>query len=331
MAARNAPGAPSGGRDHEAGTRPKQVLAVLVPGFSLLSFAAVVDPMRAANRALQRDAYTWTAASIDGAGVPASNGFTIDVAGALKDLAPADLVIVCAGLVTDPPGLAGLVGELRRRGRRGEGLGAVSSGACILGGANLLDGYRCTVHWEHRAAFAQATPKATVTEATYEIDRNRYTSSGGTASIDMMLDLIARDHGATVSRAVANQFQHERIRSPADRQRPASEPDLTGKPDVVARLMRTMAENLEDPLTAQALADSVSLSVRQIERLFVRYVNATPTNYYIGLRLARARELLRQTNASVLDVALSTGFSSQSHFAQSYRAAFGNNPSDERK
>ena len=133
------------------------------------------------------------------------------------------------------------------------------------------------------------------------------------------------------ARQVANQFQHERIRSSAARQRPANEPDLTGKPDVVARVMRIMADNLEDPLPAETLAASVGLSVRQVERLFLRYAQTTPSNYYIGLRQTRAKELLRQTRASVLDVALSTGFTSQSHFAQSYRTTFGHNPSDERK
>ncbi|MEM7566965.1 MAG: GlxA family transcriptional regulator [Pseudomonadota bacterium] len=310
---------------------PTRVLLVPIDGFSLLSFAAVVDPLRAANRALGREAYAWSAVTIDGSPARASSGFSIDVAGAIKEAPPASLVIVCAGLETDPPGAALLLAELRRRARTGAAIGAVSTGARLLGRAGLLDDYRCTLHWEARAAFAAEHPDITVTEAPYEIDRKRYTSSGGTASIDMMLERIRLDHGAHVCRAVANQFQHERIRSNADRQRPASEPDVTGKPEVIGRLIRLMAQNIEEPLGAQALADSVSLSVRQVERLFERYVQSTPTNYYIGLRLARAQELLRQTSLSVLDVALATGFTSQSHFAQSYRTAYGRNPSEERK
>ena len=309
----------------------RSFLLVPVDGFSLLSFAAVVDPLRAACRILDRPVYSWSVASVDGAPVASSSGFEVPAAFAVAKAPPVDLMLVFAGLVSRIGDTTALQGDLRRRVRGGEAVGAVSTGAIVLGRAGLLDGYRCTVHWEARASFAKANEGATVTEAPYEIDRNRYTSGGGTASIDMMLDVIAHDHGDALARKVANQLQHERIRSSADRQRIAGEPDLVGKPVVMVRLIRLMADNLEEPLSARDLASRVGLSVRQVERHFERHCGTTPTNFYIGLRLDRARELLRQTRASVLDVALDTGFASQSHFAQSYRLRFGCTPSRERR
>lgn len=323
--------------EHRAGPSPPaldevhQFAIVLVDGFSLISLAAVIDPLRAANRLLGRRAYGWRLATVKGGPAEASSGITVNADGSLADLPSARLVIVCAGLDIAPKGEREIAAFLRRRASIGEPLGAVSTGSWLLGVAGLLDGYRCTIHWERRAAFAQIAPRAHVTDAPYEVDRDRYTSSGGTASIDMMAHMIGIDFGADLSRHVANQFQHERIRSSADRQRPASEPDLAGKPDSVARIIKLMAANIERPLSAQELACAVNLSVRQVERLFERHVDQAPKTYYINMRLQRARELLRQTNASVLDVALSTGFASQSHFAQSYRALFGKNPSDERR
>ena len=321
-------------RDAQNAPRSKDrrtFLIIPVAGFSLLGLGAVIDPLRAANRALGWTAYTFHVATPTGASVTASSGIAIAADFALAEAPLSDLAIVVAGFVTSPDDETVLVAQLRRRARAGEALGGVSTAPRILGRAKLLDGYRCTIHWEQRAAFAQATPEAEVTDAPYEIDRTRFTSAGGTASIDMMLKIIETDHGAAVAREVANQFQHERIRSNADRQRPASEPDLVGKPEAVKRVIKLMAENLEHPLPAQTLADAVRLSVRQVERLFVRHVHTTPTHYYIRLRLTRARELLRQTNQSVLEVALATGFASQSHFAHSYRAVFGCNPSEERR
>lgn len=317
--------------DAHAGADPRTVLLVPLPGFSLLSFAAAIDPMRAANRVLGRTAYAWTLAGTDNRPVEASTGIEVQVATGLREAPSAWLTLVFAGLDIRPAGSEIVIGELRRRSRSGGRVGGVSAAPCILAEAGMLDGYRATVHWEYRSAFARIAPQVTCTEAPFEIDRDRYTSGGGTATMDMMLTLIESDHGTAVSRAVANQFQHERIRSPADRQRPAAEPDLTGKPDVVARVIRAMASNIEDPVPTSMLADEVRLSVRQVERLFQRYVGQTPTEYYIALRLSHARELLRQTNATVLEVAMATGFASQSHFAQSYRAAHGLNPSDERR
>lgn len=309
----------------------RHVLLVPVDDFSLLSLAAVMDPLRSANRALGEKAYRTTVATLSGAPVTASSGIVITADVALREAPAADLTLLFAGLEPMPERHGDVSAELRRRAVRGEALGGISTGPWLLGVSGLLDGVRCTIHWERRAAFADAAPQAIVTEAPYEIDRGRYTSSGGTASMDMMLAIIGSNDGPVIARQVANQFQHERIRSSADRQRPAHEPDLTGKPETVARLIKMMADNLETPLPAHVLARSVNLSSRQVERLFERYVNATPTSYYIKLRLMRARELLRQTDASVLEIALATGFASQSHFAQSYRTCFGVNPSDERR
>lgn len=305
---------------------------VLIPldGFSLLSFAAAVDPMRAANRVTGRDAYRWTLATPGGAPATASNGVVLAGSTPLAEAGRADLALLFAGTDLAPPGAAAAVADLRRRHRMGEAVGGVSGGPCLLARAGLLDGVASTVHWEYRAAF-EAAGGPPPSDAPFEIDRGRLTCGGGTATLDMMLALIEGAHGATTARAVANQFQHERIRSPADRQRPAAEPDLSGRPEPVARVIALMARHIDAPLPTHRLAREAALSVRQVERLFLRHVGQTPTEYYIALRLARARELLRQTDQSVLDVAAATGFASQSHFAQSYRGAFGLNPSEERR
>lgn len=309
----------------------RTVILVPMPGFAMLSFAATLDPLRSANRMCGRDYYRWQVASADGAPVLASNGLPVPAHGALSDLGAADLTLVFLGVDLEPAGSGDIVPQLRRRARNGEGIGGVSAGPWMLARAGLLDGYRCTVHWEYRAAFARQAHRAIVTDAPFEVDRNRYTSGGGTASIDMMLHLIEADLGTATMRAVANQLQHDRRRSNADRQRPSNEPDLTGKPDSVRHVVRLMADHIEEPLSTVDMANRVGLSVRQIERLFRRYIKQTPSEYYIALRLSHARELLIQTDGTVLEVAISTGFASQSHFAQSYRAAFGCNPSDERR
>ncbi|MCF3932216.1 GlxA family transcriptional regulator [Acuticoccus sp. M5D2P5] len=317
--------------DDGGGIRTKTILVVLVDAFSLLSLASFIEPFRSANRILGQAAYDVQLATLSGAPAMSSGGIAIAPGHALADAPPANVVMLCTGLIVEPPGRDDIVAQLRRRVRAGECVGAIATGAWLLGAAKLLDGYRATIHWESRAAFAAAHPEVDVTESLYEIDRTRLTSAGGTASIDLVAAIVTADHGVGVSRQMANLVQHERIRAKGDRQRPANEPDLVGKPEAIARIIQRMAANLEDPLAASVLADEAGLSVRQVERLFRRHVEMTPTAYYIRLRLTRARELLRQTSASILDVAIATGFSSQSHFAQAYRGAFGISPSEERR
>ena len=224
-----------------------------------------------------------------------------------------------------------MLAKLRERARRGGAVGGLSIGSHILGQAGLLNGYDCTIHWENRASFQEAFPQANCTGHVFEVDRNRYTSAGGTTSIDLMLHLIDEDFGARVANEVANQFQHERIRTNVDRQRVGPERDLGGKSEKLRKAVELMAEHLEEPLSALEIARRVGLSLRQIERLFLRHLSCTPGRYYMSVRLVRARELLRHTNAPILDVALSTGFTSHSYFAQSYRTHFSCSPSEERR
>ncbi|MGB6118939.1 MAG: GlxA family transcriptional regulator [Mesorhizobium sp.] len=309
----------------------RQFAFLLADKFSMFSLAAAIDTVRTANRMCGHDFYSWLTVSVDGESVNASNGIPIKIDYALADLPPVDILFVCVGLTIDFSGKSKVLSTLRSLGRRGAALGALSVGSHILAEAGQLEGYRCTIHWENRAGFRERFPDIEVTGAVYEIDRKRYTCAGGTTSIDLFLEIVRGDFGQGLANEVANQFQHERIRSATDRQRVGPERDLTGKSEKLKRVVELMADRLDDPLSAIQLANAAGLSVRQVERLFLRHLNMTPGRYYMRLRLERARELLRQTNMPILDVAIATGFTSHSYFAQSYRLQFGRPPSEERR
>ncbi len=299
--------------------------------FSVLCLAAAMDPLRSANRLLGKEFYSWSLVSIDGKPVEASNKMVMDVNASVDTLGKCDILFVCAGYRIKVEGQQHMLAKLRERARRGGAVGGLSIGSHILGQAGLLNEYRCTIHWENRASFQEDFPKAECTGRVFEIDRNRYTCAGGTTSIDLMLKIISEDLGVQMANEVANQFQHERIRTEADRQRVGPERDLAGKSTKLQRAVELMSENLEEPMTALLIARQVGLSLRQVERLFQRHLGCTPGRYYMAVRLERARELLRRTNSPILDVALSTGFTSHSYFAQSYRSHFGCSPSEERR
>ncbi|WP_157018605.1 GlxA family transcriptional regulator [Mesorhizobium xinjiangense] len=309
----------------------RQFAFLLVDKFSMFSLAAAIDVFRSANRLAGRDYYAWMTASPDGDPVVASNGLPLKVDYAVGDLPPVDILFACVGLALEFPGKSKVLGALRSRGRRGAALGALSVGSYLLAEAGQLEGHRCTIHWENRAGFVERFPEIECTGNVFEIDRKRYTCAGGTTSIDLMLEIIRCDLGADLANQVANQFHHERIRGDTDRQRVGPERDLTGKSEKLKRIVALMAENLDEPWSAVELAKAAGLSVRQVERLFLRHLNMTPGRYYMRLRLERARELLRQTNLPILDVAIATGFTSHSYFAQSYRLQFGRPPSEERR
>jgi transcriptional regulator GlxA family with amidase domain len=304
---------------------------LLVHRFPMFSLAAAVDTMRSANQTVGREFYRWITISFDGEPVISSSGMRLNVDCSLQDIPGGDIVFICAGTAVDFPEKAVVIAALRRWGRLGRAMGALTLGSHVLAEAGQLEGHRCTIHWENRAAFRERFPDIECTSNVYEIDRQRYTSAGGTTSMDLFLEIIRRDLGNTIANEVAGQFQHERVRSPGDRQRIGPGRDLASKPVALRKIIELMAENLEDPPSVVALAKAANLSLRQLERLFSTHVNMTPGRYYITLRLEKARALLRQTPMSILSIALATGFGSQSYFARSYRTRFGYLPSEERR
>ncbi|MBX3598641.1 MAG: GlxA family transcriptional regulator [Rhizobiaceae bacterium] len=315
----------------DVATVHRQFAFLMVERFPMFSLAAAIDILRSANRQLGETFYSWITISADGESVMASNGLPVKVDYSIADIPNCDILFVAAGLSLDFPGKSKVLSGLRKWGRQGGALGALSVGSYLLAEAGQLDGHRCTLHWENRAAFMEAFPSIDCTGNVFEIDRKRYTCAGGTTSIDLMLAIVRQDLGSTIANQVANQFNYERVRSATDRQRLGPERDLTGKSEKLKRIVELMADTLDEPLSAVQLAKSAGLSVRQVERLFLRHLNMTPGKYYTRLRLERARELLRQTNMPILDIAVATGFASHSYFAQSYRQHFGRPPSEERR
>lgn len=303
---------------------------MLIPKFSMIAFAAAIEPLRMANRVSDSELYAWRIYSPDGAPVTASNGIEMPTDGDLEAAAGCGIVIVCSGIDVHHYHNKHLLSWLRRVDRRGIDLGAVCTGSHILARAGLLDGRRCTIHWENLASFVEDFPEIEVTPELFEIDGNRFTCSGGTSAIDMMLNVISMQHGHELAAAVADQFMHERIRDHHDHQRVSLPARLGIRHPKLLAVIELMETNLEEPLSRSALAQNADLSTRQLERLFRKYLNRSPARYYLELRLNKARLLLLQTNMSVIDVALACGFVSASHFSKCYRDFFGRTPRKER-
>ena len=309
---------------------PQRIGFFLVPQFSMMAFTAAVEPLRQANRVSGKALYDWSLITADGGAVEASNGIGLAPVRSMVDADDLEVIVVCGGLDIHTFGDRTVLSWLRRRDRQGADIGSICTGAHMLAVAGLLDGYRCTIHWENLPSFAESFPEIEVSSELFEIDRKRFTCSGGTAALDMMLNVIATQHGHEMAAAVADQFIHERIRDRHDHQRISLPARLGVRHPKLLSVIELMEQNLEEPLGRGDLATAADLSTRQLERLFRKYLGRSPARYYLELRLNRARLLLLQTNMSVIDVALACGFVSASHFSKCYRDYFGRTPRRER-
>jgi len=277
-----------------------------------------------------REVYTWSFVSENAEAVACSNGARIEVDGGLSDLHRDSVIIVASGLDAHEAATKPTLTWLRKQSRIGAKIGAVCTGTLILARAGLLDGKRCTIHWENQAAFREEFLDIEITNRLYEIDGDRFTCAGGAAATDMMLTLIAQDVDPETVGLVADQAIHTPIRGDRDEQRLSVPARIGVRHPKLVSIIQTMEQNLEEPISPSILAQDAQMSTRQLERLFRRYLNRSPKRYYMELRLQKARNLLLQTEMSVINVALACGFTSPSHFSKCYRAHFNRTPYRER-
>ena len=314
-----------------SGKTPEVIGLFMVPSFSMIAFASAIEPLRLANRLSDKALYEWMLISSDGGPVTASNGISVnphvamsEIDGAGRPEVPTLILVsgVGAEVYDEPGGFA----WLRRLDRRGADIGALCTGAHVLARAGLLEGRVCTLHWENIPSFRETYPDIEVTDDLFEIDGNRFTCSGGTAALDLMLHLIRAEHGDELATRVSEECILDHVRGGREHQRMPLAVRLGVDNRKLIDSIHLMEAHLEEPLAQGALAAAVGISRRQLERLFRRHVGRPPNRYYMQLRLDRARRLLLQTDMTVVDVAMACGFVSASHFAKCYRRLYGVTP-----
>jgi transcriptional regulator GlxA family with amidase domain len=304
---------------------------VVVPNFSMIAFAAAVDALRMANQLTGRRLYSWFAITSDGRPVRASNGFDLVPDFGMDQAPRLPAILVCGGNGIERTADGGLAAWLRRQAARGTYLGGIGTGSHLVAAAGLLDGYRCTVHWEYLPAMRENFPRVEVSRELYVIDRDRITCAGGSAPLDLMLHFVGRSHGRDLAASISEELICDSMRSPQQLQPIPMQQRLATSHPKLLEAVGLMEANIEEPLDLDDLAAYVGLSRRQLERLSQVYLGCTPSRHYLELRLARARRLLVQTAMPIQEVALACGFVSAPHFSKCYRDFFGLPPSGDRR
>lgn len=296
---------------------------LLVPGFTLLAFSSAVEPLRIANQLSQQPLYQWRLVSEGGTAVASSSGISVCTDGPLAPLPRDTRLFVCSG---NPAGAAAadpVVATVRTHARFGGTVGGICTGAVALAKAGLLDHARFTLHWENQPAFCEDFPDLAPTPAMFEIAPKLMTCGGGAASTDMMISLIAQDHGAEFAAMVSEMCLRKVMVGVDAAQRSALSVLIRSRnPGLIAMVAR-MKAHLEDPVPLAEIVTASGYSRRHVERMFLSVLGETPGDFYRGLRLDHARNLLSTTEMTLIEVAVACGFSTVAHFSKSFRARFG--------
>lgn len=323
------PAAPGG-----LATRRLSVAFILAPHFTLLAFSAFVDTLRLAADDGDRSRpihCAWSVLSHNMRPVRSSCGVEVVPTAELGDPRQHDYVVVVGGLLDGPPVPGALLGYLRQAADHGVPLVGVCTGSFVLARLGLLQGRRCCVSWFHYAQFEDRFPQLQASsDELFIIDQDRLTCAGGTSVVHLASHLVARHCGpARAAKALRIMIEEAPLPSKA----PQPQPLLTDRTDEarVRKAMLLIERNLGNPLSPEFVARHVGLGTRQLERLFKAELGLSPAGFALQLRLANARQLLLHTRAPVSDIALQCGFVNRSHFARSFRAAFGKTPSQLRE
>ena len=272
--------------------KPRRFVFLLLHRFTMLSFAGAIEPLRLANQASGKTLYEWIMAGEDGVSVTCSNGAVFSVNMGLIDVGRDDVVLVCGGNDIQTATTRPILNWLRKQARYGIIIGGLCTASHTVAKAGLLDGKRATIHWENQDSFAEEFPEVNLTKSVFVIDGKRPSTAGGTSSIDLMLKIIAEDHGEELANTVADQLIYASIRTDQDTQRLSVPSRIGVRHPKLAAVIRMMEQNIEEPISPSVLARDVGMSTRQLERLFRRYLNRSPKRYYMELRLQKARNLL---------------------------------------
>tara|TARA_B100001248_G_scaffold261053_1_gene250994 strand:+ start:6991 stop:7995 length:1005 start_codon:yes stop_codon:yes gene_type:complete len=309
---------------------PRRFVFVLMENFTLLSFSSALDALRIANRMSGKTLYQWTFIGENEGVVSCSAGTQFKLDNSLIELHRDDTILLCGGTSIQEATTKKLIGWLRREARRGLTIGGLCTAAYPMAKAGLLDEKKATIHWENQDSFAEEFLEVELTKTVFVCDGNRFTTAGGTSSIDLLLKIIADEHGEELANAVADQMIYSSIRTDQDTQRLSVPTRIGVRHPKLSKVIQMMEINIEEPISPSILAKDVGMSTRQLERLFRRYLDRSPKRYYMELRLQKARNLLMQTDMSVINVALACGFASPSHFSKCYRAHYDTTPYRER-
>ena len=307
---------------------------LLIPGFALTSFSLAVEALTVANTLSNSPLYELTLYSGDGSSdtVLSSNQISVQTQQFFSEATlDCTTLFVCAFRQAALYQNSSVLKKLSQLHRRHCRLAALSGGSFILARAGLLDNLGCTVAYEQRAAFQELYPSTVLQENFFTVNQDILSCAGGISALDMVLYMIARDHGYDFSARVSEQFLQDRMRSETEMHRSIRYLRLRMKSETLGAAVEVMEGNIEQPYSIARLANKIGTTTRTLENVFRRHEGMPPGYYYLKLRLAHAKKMVEETRLPFSTIAQTTGFSSQSYFAKCFRAIYGQSPSELRR
>jgi len=306
----------------------ERIALLIFPEFSLLGYALVVEMLRFANENAGREIYQSIVVAEHSQAISCSNGTQIVPDGTLDEVGDINKILVCSSIrYRDNPSTDKIHRWLKVHQQRGISIGALGSGVWILAEAGLLENRRCAVHWSEIDAFRESFPRSTISSKHYVVDDHVFTSAGGDSVTDMMLQMIARQHGELFAEQLRGTILLKPARIGIDQQNLMARA-LNGKSaNRMQQVLKLMQDHIETPLSLPGLCELIGINPRTLVRYTQEGFGCSPKVLYSRVRLDRARSLLAHTSQNITNIAISCGFNSLAHFSSAFKQQSGVSPS----
>lgn len=208
---------------------------------------------------------------------------------------------------------------------------AVGTGSCFAAEAGLLDHRPATTHWYFMEAFSRRYPNVQL-KRQHLITRagNLYCAGSINSVADLTSHFIERFYDAGIARQVEAHFSPEIRRS--YRQHGFIEGEANHHHDeVIIDAQQWLHDHVTTTAALGALAHQLHMSQRTLNRRFKRATGVSPGRYLQQLRLDHARELLRDSNLSVTEIAAKVGYQDVGYFSTLFRVQMAQSPTEYRK
>ncbi|MFT4116844.1 GlxA family transcriptional regulator [Bradyrhizobium sp.] len=318
----------------EKAVRPLRVGFILSNNFTLTAFSNFLDVLRLAaddgdnSRQIRCQ---WHIMSASGEAVRSSSGVLVTPTSRFIEPRELDYIIVVGGLLHEGPQIDDRTGRyLIAAAESNASIVGVCTGSFILWRLGLLRQKKCCISWYHYRDFLEEFGDTLpIADQLYVVDGRRITCSGGIGAAYLAAYIVELRLGRSNAQKALHIMQIDQM-LPGSTAQSAPPTEFVGNDGRISRALLIMEQNLSSPLSIAKLAAKVHLSTRQLERLFKDETGQSPQSAYLRLRLKHARWMMK-TDMTLAAIAAETGFVDGSHLSKAFKAAFGTNPSEDRR
>ncbi len=323
----------------ELSNSPINIGFVLQPNFSLMAFTAAMDALVTANLVHERTLYNIHTFGIDSRKVLSDIGIDIATNATVESLSlhyrdTLDWLFVCGGYRCDTSESKALSYNLKSAHNQKIKIGSIWNGTIALAHAGVIANQAASAVHPNSYHFIRETfPNLNLSSHTYEVSEQNASCAGPNSAMEMMLCLIENQFDRNLVRAIREILSCDQASE--GRQTilysTRTEKPVNVRPTNLEEAISLMEANVEEPLTPEELSHCLSMSRRQLERLFQTHLDTSPSRYYLKLRLIHAHNLLEQSSDTIIHIGLSSGFVSSSHFSNCFKDHFGYSPTQLRQ